>query len=217
MLHLPGEQYERIPVALWSTETPLVSIINSIYIGWRHLAMHCKSQFSHHNTPDRLILTKGHNSLVTVSQITHLITKPWVHNYPWSNIMVEQAIQTVKNFLKKAILDKRDPGCTVGIQKHTNIWYLRIHALPSIRHRTKPLLPVSNKLLQPKAKTVQGELTKRTELLLWSLSMNFWKEIKWWWKEETGGNQQQKSTLGMASYKSWNRNWKQNEIGRSSQ
>ena len=104
------------------------------------------------------------SSLVTPSdnlpQITPLITERRVRTIP----MAEWAVQTVKNLLKKAILDKRDPY--LALLEYRNTPTSNTLGSPAQRlmgRRTKTLLPTSNRLLQPKTihpKTVQNELTK---------------------------------------------------------
>jgi len=78
--------------------------------------------------------------------------------------MAERAVQTVKNLLKKAILDKRNPYL-----EYRNMPVSDTLGSPAQRlmgHRTKTLLPTSNKLLQHKTihpEAVQSELTKRKD------------------------------------------------------
>ena len=132
---------------------------------------HCKSQFARYGIPDRLITDNGPQFSSDIFKqfaphysFGHQTLSP---HYPRSNGMAKRAVQTVKNLLKKAILGKRDPY--LALFEYRNTPMSDILGSPAQRlmgHRTKTLLPTSNKLLQPKTihpKTVQSELTKRKE------------------------------------------------------
>jgi len=67
--------------------------------------------------------------------------------------MAKRAVQTVKNLLKKAILDKRDPY--LALLEYRNTPTSDALGSPAQRlmgRRTKTLLPTSNRLLQPTLK-----------------------------------------------------------------
>jgi len=127
--------------------------------------MHCKSQFAHYGIPDRLITDNGPQfSSDTFRQFAsdysfdHRTSSP---HYPRSNGMAEQAVQTVKNLLKKATIDKRDPYLALfRIQKHPNIWHFRLPC--STTHGT----PNQNSTFyfqQTPAAHPKTELTKRKD------------------------------------------------------
>ena len=133
--------------------------------------VHCKSQFARHGIPDKLITDNGpqfssdnFKQFVSNYSFEHHTSSP---HYPRSNGMAERAVQTVKNLLKKAILDKRDPY--LALLEYRNTPTSDTLGSPAQRlmgRRTKTLLPTSDKLLQPKTihqKTVQNELTKRRD------------------------------------------------------
>ena len=65
--------------------------------------------------------------------------------------MAEKAVQTAKNLLKKALADNRDPY--LALLEHRNTPLSDQLGSPAQRlmgQRTKPLIPTSEKLLQPK-------------------------------------------------------------------
>ena len=77
------------------------------------MTIHRKVQFAHHGIPDRLITDNGPQfSSETFKQCAseysfeHHTPNP---HYPHSKGMAERDVQTAKDLLKKAILDKHDP------------------------------------------------------------------------------------------------------------
>ena len=137
----------------------------------QQVTTHLKSQFARHGIPDRLITDNGPQfSSDTFRQFAkdycfqHCTASP---HYPQSNGMAEKAVQTVKNCLKKAVLDKRDPYLALLEYRNTPVSdMLGSPAQRLMGHRTKTLLPTSQKLLQPKTispRTVQHELCQRKE------------------------------------------------------
>ena len=132
---------------------------------------HLKSQFARHGIPDKLITD---NSPQFSSDIFKQFAKDYCFqhctaspHYPQSNGMAEKVVQTVKNLLKKAVLDKRDPY--LALLEYRNTPVSDVIGSPAQRlmgRRTKTLLPTSNKLLQPKTispRTVKKELCHRKE------------------------------------------------------
>ena len=88
----------------------------------QQVVTHLKSQFARHGIPDRLITGNGPQfSSDTFKQFAkdycfqHCTASP---HYPQSNGMAKKAVQTVKNCLKKAVLDKRPIFSPAGVQKH---------------------------------------------------------------------------------------------------
>ena len=79
--------------------------------------------------------------------------------------MAEEAVQTAKNLIKKAIADKRDPY--LALLEHRNTPLSDQLGSPVQRlmgRRTRTLIPTSEKLLQPKVispKVVYREITQR--------------------------------------------------------
>ena len=73
----------------------------------KQIVTHCKSQFSRHGIPDKLITDNGPQfSSTTLKQFSqdyvfqHQTTSP---HYPKSNSMAEKAVQTTKNLIKKQL------------------------------------------------------------------------------------------------------------------
>ena len=137
----------------------------------KQVIIHCKSQYARHGIPDRLITDNGlqfssdtFKQFASEYSFEHRTSSP---HYPRSNGMAERAVQTVKNLLKKAILDKRDPYLALLEYRNTPVSdALGSPAQQLMGRRTKTQLPTSNKLLQPKTihpKAVQNELTKRKD------------------------------------------------------
>ena len=137
----------------------------------QQVTTHLKSQFARHGIPDRLITDNGPQfSSDTFRQFAkdycfqHCTASP---HYPQSNGMAEKAVQTVKNCLKKAVLDKRDPYLALLEYRNTPVSdMLGSPAQRLMGRRTKTLLPTSQKLLQPKTispRTVQHELCQGKE------------------------------------------------------
>ena len=133
---------------------------------------HCKSQFSRHGIPDILITDNGpqfssHNfKQFTLSyQIDHRTTSPY---HPQSNGMAEKSVQTVKNLMKKALHDRKDPYLALLDYRNTP-WSDNIGS-PAQRlmgRRTKTLIPTTEELLRPKTINpgmVQKELEQRKRL-----------------------------------------------------
>ena len=127
------------------------------------------TQFSRHGIPDKLITDNGPQfSSIIFKQYSkeygfqHQTASP---HYPQSNGLAEKAVQTAKNLIKKAILDKRDPYLALLEYRNTPISdTLGSPAQRLMGRRTKTLLPTSNKLLQPKIikpQTVLKELRDR--------------------------------------------------------
>ena len=121
----------------------------------KEIVTNCKSQFSRHGIPDKLITDNGPQfSSTTFKQFSqdyafqHQTTSP---HYPQSNGMAEKAVQTTKNLMKKATLDKRDPYLALLEYRNTPISdKLGSPAHRLMGRRTKTLLPTTTKLLQPK-------------------------------------------------------------------
>ena len=135
----------------------------------KHIVTHCKSQFSRHGIPDKLITDNGPQFSSAVFKqfaqdygFQHLTSSP---HYPQSNGMAEKAVQTTKNLIKKAILSKRDPYLALLEYRNTPISdTLGSPAQRLMGRRTKTLLPTTAKLLQPKLinpQTVRKELRQR--------------------------------------------------------
>ena len=117
----------------------------------KQIVTHFKSQFSGHGIPDTLITDNGPQfSSTTFKQFSRDYGFQHKH-YPQSNSMAEKAVQTTKNLIKKAILDKRDPY--LAFLEYRNAPISDTLGLPVQRligRRTKTLLPTTKKLLQPK-------------------------------------------------------------------
>ena len=138
----------------------------------KQIVAHCKSQFSRHGIPDRLITDNGPQFSSTMFKefskcygFEHQTASP---HYPQSNGMAEKAVQTAKNLIKKAILDKRDPYLALLEYRNTPISdTLGSPAQRLMGRRTKTLLPTTAKLLQPKLinpQSVFRELRNRKTL-----------------------------------------------------
>ena len=137
----------------------------------QQVVTHLKSQFARHGILDRLITDNDPQfSSDTFKQFAkdycfqHCIASP---RYPQSNGMAKKAVQTVKNCLKKAVLDKRDPYLALLEYRNTSVSdTLGSPAQRLMGRRTKALLPTSQKLLQPKTispRTVHHKLCQRKE------------------------------------------------------
>ena len=132
----------------------------------KQIVAHCKSQFSRHGVPDKLITDNG-------PQFSSTMFKQFSREYgfehqtasPQSNGMSEKAVQTAKNLIKKAILDNRDPYLT--LLEYRNFPISDTLGSPAQRlmgRRTNTLLPTTTKLLQPKLinpQAVHKELRQR--------------------------------------------------------
>ena len=109
------------------------------------------TQFSRHGIPDKLITDNG-------PQFSSIIFKQYSKEYGFqhqtasphylqSNGLAEKAVQTAKNLIKKAILDKRDPF--LALLEYWNTPISDTLGSPAQRlmgWRTKTLLSISNKL-----------------------------------------------------------------------
>ena len=135
----------------------------------KQIVTHCKSQFSRHGIPDKLITDNGPQfSSTTFKQFAqdygfqHHTASP---HYPQSNGMAEKAVQTAKNLIKKATLDKRDPYLALLDYRNTPISdTLGSPVQRLMGRRTRTLLPTTTKLLQPKLinpQAVHKELRQR--------------------------------------------------------
>ena len=112
---------------------------------------HLKSQFARHCIPDRLITD---NDPQFSSDVFRQFTKDYCFQHciasPQSNGMAERVVQTVKNSLKKALMDKRDPYLALLEYRNTPMSDdLGSPAQRLMGRRTKTLIPTSNKLLNP--------------------------------------------------------------------
>jgi len=140
-----NNQYYLILVDYYSgfVELNLLSATTS-----KQVIIHCKSQFARHRIPDGLITDNGPQfSSDTFKQFTseysfeHCTSS---QHYPHSNGMAERAVQAVKNLLKKAILDKRDPY--LAFLEYRNMPVSDALGSPVqqfMGRRTKTLLPTS--------------------------------------------------------------------------
>jgi len=79
----------------------------------KQIVTHCKSEFSRHGIPDRLIADNGSQFFSTTFKhflncygFEHQTASP---HYPQSNGMAEKVVHTAMNLIKKAILAERDP------------------------------------------------------------------------------------------------------------
>ena len=119
----------------------------------QQIITHLKSQFARHGIPDRVITDNGPQfSSDVFRQFTkdycfqHCTASPY---YPQSNGMAERAVQTVKNCLKKALLDRRDPYLALLEYRNTPMSDdLGSPAQRLMGRRTKTLIPTSTKLRQ---------------------------------------------------------------------
>ena len=95
-------------------------------------------------------------------QFEYCTTSPY---YPQSNGMAEKSVQTVKNLMKKAIHDKKDPY--LALLDYRNTPQSENVGSPAQRlmgRRTKTLIPTTKVLLKPKVinpSIVQKELRQR--------------------------------------------------------
>ena len=129
----------------------------------KQIVTHCESQFSRDGIPDKLITDNGpqfsSSMFKQFSQdygFRHQTASPY---YPQSNGMAEKAVKTVKNLIKKAILDKRDPYLALLEYQNTPISdTLGSPAQRLMGRRTKTLLLTSTKLLEPKLFNPQSAL-----------------------------------------------------------
>lgn len=133
---------------------------------------HCKSQFSRHGIPDILITDNGpqffcanFTQFAKDYQFEHRTTSPY---HAQSNGMAEKSVQTVKNLIKKALHDRKDPY--LALLEYRNTPHTDNIGSPAQRlmgRRTKTLIPTTEKLLQPKTispTVVQKELKHRKAL-----------------------------------------------------
>ena len=124
----------------------------------KQIVTHCKSQFSRHGIPDTLITDNGPQfSSTTFKQFSrdygfqHQTTSP---HYPQSNGMAEKAVQTMKNLIKKAILEKTGPiSGSSGISKYPHLRHIRITCTEANGQKDKNL--ASNHHKTPTTKTYQ--------------------------------------------------------------
>ena len=135
----------------------------------QQVVTHLKSQLAHHGIPDRLITDNGPQfSSDAFKQFTkdycfqHCTASP---HYPQSNGIAKRAVQTVKNCLKKVLLDKRNPYLVLLDYRNTPMSDdLSSPAQRLMGRRTKKLIPTSKKLLNPKTispRIGQKELSQR--------------------------------------------------------
>ena len=129
----------------------------------------CKSQFARHGIPDIIITDNGpqfssheFKQFAQNYQFEHRTTSPY---HPQSNGMAEKSVQTVKNLMKKALHDKKDPY--LALLDYRNTPQSDNVGSPVQRlmgRRTKTLIPTTKVLLKPKVinpSVVQKELRQR--------------------------------------------------------
>lgn len=113
-----------------------------------------KSQFARHGLPDIVFSDNGPQfSAAEFKQFagdygfTHITSSP---HYPQSNGMAERAVQSIKQLLKKAKHDKRDPYLALLDYRNTPQGDAGSPAQRLMGRRTKTLLPTVPSLLKPK-------------------------------------------------------------------
>ena len=129
----------------------------------------CKSQIAQHGIPDILITDNGpqfssdkFKISANTYQFNHQTLSP---HYPQSNGRVEEAVQTAKRLIKKAIHDDKDPH--LALLEYLNTPTSDALGSPAQRlmgRRTKPIIPITEELLKPQIidpHTVQHELKQK--------------------------------------------------------
>ncbi|XP_038074813.1 uncharacterized protein K02A2.6-like [Patiria miniata] len=113
----------------------------------------CKQQFSRYGIPDELITDNGpqftsaeFRQFTKDYGIKHTTSSPL---YPQSNGRAEKAVQTAKNLIKKAKVDKADPHLALLDYRNTPRDGLPSPAQLFLGRRTQTQLPTSAKLLEP--------------------------------------------------------------------
>lgn len=135
------------------TKFPELSLLNSTTS--ECIVNHLKSIFSRNGIP-KIVMSDGGPQFSSEKfsnfskewDFEHKFSSP---EYPQSNGMVERTIQTVKNILKKAIHDNKDPYLTMLEFRNTPI----SNEIPSpaeglFNRKLKGILPMSNKIFKPK-------------------------------------------------------------------
>ena len=131
----------------------------------------CKSQFARHGIPDVFISDNGpqfssekFRVFAQTYQFRHKTSSPY---HPQSNGKAERTVQTVKNLLKKAQEDQKDPYLALLDFRNTPMnEQVGSPAQQLMGRRTKTLLPTSANLLEPKtikAKSVNRDIGKRQQ------------------------------------------------------
>ena len=126
----------------------------------------CKLQFSRHGIPNIIITDKGpqfssyeFKQFAQNYQFVHRTTSPY---HPQSNGMAEKSVQTVKNLIKNALHDKKDPyPALLDYRNTTQSDNVGSPAQQLMGRRTKTLIPTTEVLLKPKVinlSVVQKEL-----------------------------------------------------------
>ncbi|XP_033731747.1 uncharacterized protein K02A2.6-like [Pecten maximus] len=118
---------------------------------------HLKSLFARQGIPDEVMTDNGPQFS---SDVFKVFSKKWDFKhttssprYPRSNGMVERGVQTVKNLLKKAQQDGRDPYLALLEYRNTPVNEKGSPAQLLMSRRLKTPIPVSAQLLKPEVLT----------------------------------------------------------------
>ena len=173
---VPGLRWEKVAADIMTYQGKDYIVVVDFYSKYPEIAMleqktaacvilHMKSMFARHGIPSQIMS----DNMPFASQLFNNFAKEWGIKlttssplYPQSNGQSERAVQTIKNLLKKASEEGRDPYLALMAYRNTPVTgmsYSPAQMLMSRSLNTKvPTLP---SLLQPKVVDARPQLEQR--------------------------------------------------------